>query len=310
MSKRPGHAPSTSITRLVRCVAIRAGGICGGAAATRRAAVHTVTRVIALGAPIANMRGGAAAVLLGGTWLQLLGAGSAGDCSSQNYCNGHGACIAATSQCRCYDGERLHALQCGASEHAAAHHRGGNFRRRAGWGSDGDVASYKAPDCSLRECAVGSKQWRCARAWRNRTEERVPGAVAQWLSLTSLRSARSCAPQECAPRGPLGWTSRRGPTLRTRWRSAPTWGCATASQVWCDSLAKRGNARRAPGSFHDDAAAPLPGSAGRCRCFAGFEGDACQRCACARCATGLRGRLQPPLTPPPSQFRWCSRVPR
>lgn len=47
-----------------------------------------------------------------------------GDCSQQNFCNGHGTCQNATSICLCHDG----------------------------WGSENDVTIYKSPDCSLRVC--------------------------------------------------------------------------------------------------------------------------------------------------------------
>jgi hypothetical protein len=46
------------------------------------------------------------------------------DCSMQNFCNGHGTCLNATSTCACYDG----------------------------WGSSTDISFYKAPDCSMRVC--------------------------------------------------------------------------------------------------------------------------------------------------------------
>lgn len=54
----------------------------------------------------------------------------ASDCSSLNYCNGHGKCFSSTSKCQCYDG----------------------------WGSDTDISYYKTPDCSKRVCPAG-KAW-------------------------------------------------------------------------------------------------------------------------------------------------------
>ncbi len=47
-----------------------------------------------------------------------------------NYCNGHGVCVESNSTCNCYEG----------------------------WGADNEIASYKAPDCSVRTCPSG-------RAW-------------------------------------------------------------------------------------------------------------------------------------------------
>ena len=52
------------------------------------------------------------------------------NCAMYNYCNGHGVCIESNSTCNCYEG----------------------------WGADNEIASYKAPDCSVRTCPSG-------RAW-------------------------------------------------------------------------------------------------------------------------------------------------
>ena len=97
-----------------------------------------------------------------------------GGCGHLNGCNGHGACDASTSRCLCYNG----------------------------WGSDTDVALYKAPDCSARTCP----------------------ADAAWVDVpTSATTAHGLA--ECSNAG----------------------------------LCDRGS--------------------GRCRCFVGYDGEACQRCA-------------------------------
>lgn len=113
----------------------------------------------------------AAAVLAA---LAPLGA-EAGSCTHLNNCNSHGTCDTANSRCICYNG----------------------------WGSDTDVAVYKAPDCSLRVCPSD-------RAWVD-----IP---------TGPNSAHALA--ECSNAGICDRTS------------------------------------------------------GRCRCFAGYEGEACQRSAC------------------------------
>jgi len=51
---------------------------------------------------------------------------AAGNCAHLNNCNGHGVCDTANYKCNCFNG----------------------------WGSATDVATYKAPDCSARECWV------------------------------------------------------------------------------------------------------------------------------------------------------------
>jgi len=52
---------------------------------------------------------------------------SYGDCSMLSYCNGHGVCHFGNSTCNCYEG----------------------------WGGPDEIATYKAPDCSLRTCPSG-----------------------------------------------------------------------------------------------------------------------------------------------------------
>lgn len=102
----------------------------------------------------------------------------AGSCVELRYCSGHGTCHDATSSCACF----------------------------SGWGAPTDIATVKAPDCSLRTCPSG----------------------AAWFDIaTGLYTAH--APAEC---------SRQG---------------------LCDPVS------------------------GTCRCFAGYEGEACQRCERARC---------------------------
>lgn len=72
---------------------------------------------------------------MSGIWLRIFLASKllqsiVGDCSMQNFCNGHGTCLNSTSTCACYDG----------------------------WGSSADISFYKSPDCSQRVCSSG-------RAW-------------------------------------------------------------------------------------------------------------------------------------------------
>lgn len=98
-----------------------------------------------------------------------------GSCLALNGCSGNGICDAATSRCLCY----------------------------AGYGAASDIATYKAPDCSLRTCPSD-------KAWVD---------VARGASVAH-------APSECSSAG------------------------------LCDR------------------------TQGRCRCFAGFEGEACQRSSC------------------------------
>jgi hypothetical protein len=56
----------------------------------------------------------------------LIQTSRAGSCSHLNNCNGYGACDAVNSRCLCYNG----------------------------FGSETDIAIYKAPDCSARACAA------------------------------------------------------------------------------------------------------------------------------------------------------------
>lgn len=57
-------------------------------------------------------------------FLSLIPHSSAGSCSHLSNCNGQGICDTVNSKCLCYNG----------------------------WGSETDVALYKAPDCSARAC--------------------------------------------------------------------------------------------------------------------------------------------------------------
>jgi hypothetical protein len=104
--------------------------------------------------------------------LVLCHVADAGSCAHLNSCNGHGKCDTVNSKCLCYNG----------------------------FGSETDVSTYKAPDCSMRSCPAD-------KAWVD-----VP---------TGATTAHAVA--ECSNMGV------------------------------CDRVT------------------------GRCRCFAGYEGDACQR---------------------------------
>jgi hypothetical protein len=147
----------------------------------------------------------ALALLLAPAARAQLSASAGGGCLALNGCSGHGACDAATQRCQCY----------------------------AGYGAAADIATYKAPDCSLRSCPAD-------RAWVD---------VAQ----SALSAHR---PAECSNQG------------------------------LCDR------------------------STGRCRCFAGYEGEACQRSSCpgspacsghGKCVTIAQLASEPdaePLGPP------------
>jgi len=80
----------------------------------------------------------------------------AGDCVDQNYCNGHGTCLEASSSCECFDG----------------------------WGSAKEVAVYKSHDCSLRTCPSG-------RAWFD-----LPSAANQAHALAECSGKGECDRKE------------------------------------------------------------------------------------------------------------------
>lgn len=76
-------------------------------------------------------------------------ANACGSCSSFNNCNGHGICSLA-SKCVCFEG----------------------------WGSDSDITTYRAPDCSAKVCPAGSS----------------------WGDL-ALRNGEAHQPAECSDKG-------------------------------------------------------------------------------------------------------------
>lgn len=81
------------------------------------------------------------------------------DCSMQNYCNGHGACLNITSTCLCYEG----------------------------WGASTDIADYRAPDCSQRTCPSD-------RAW---ADVPLSSTVAHQYKECSNRGVCNRATGEC-----------------------------------------------------------------------------------------------------------------
>lgn len=137
--------------------------------------------------------------------------GTSGSCSHLGDCNGHGTCDSVNSRCVCYNG----------------------------WGSSTDVATYKAPDCSSREC-------------RHMFLAKPLGSPDFFSRPTILR-----APPHPQPHTRAGTC----PSDRA-WVDVPSGPHAAHAVAECSN------------------AGLCDRTAGRCRCFAGYEGDACQRCAC------------------------------
>ncbi|CAE7362675.1 unnamed protein product [Symbiodinium sp. KB8] len=149
------------------------------------------------------MRGVAAALCA----LLLARGSDASACAHLNNCNSHGTCDETNRVCRCFDG----------------------------FGSESDLAVYKAPDCSQREDSQ---------------------ARAQGLAVQGGEGPGVCPADKA-------------------WVDIPTGATTAHNNAECSNagICDRGT--------------------GRCRCFAGFEGDACQRCEISgppRGAALLQGR--------------------
>lgn len=129
-------------------------------------------------------------------------------------CNGHGDCNTATATCSCY----------------------------TGWGAATDIATYKAPDCSLRTCII------TVHALIPRVGDLSAGMMACGLNGTCPPKALLCGFAGTCPSGPA-------------WVDVPSAAYVAHANAECSA---RGLCDR---------------TLGQCRCFIGFEGDACQRCA-------------------------------
>jgi len=114
--------------------------------------------------------------------LCLLGCAD-GDCSMQNYCNGHGTCINSTSVCSCYEG----------------------------WGAATDITFYSAPDCSSRTCPSG-RAWAdipssstTAHAYAECSNrgvcDRSSGLCACFDGFTGAACQRNKCPNDCSGHG-------------------------------------------------------------------------------------------------------------
>ena len=106
-----------------------------------------------------------------------------GDCSMQNYCNGHGSCLNATSQCQCYEG----------------------------WGASTDVADYRAADCSLRTCP-SDRAWAdvptgptAAHSYKECSNRgicnRATGECACFSGFSGTACQRLACPNDCSGHG-------------------------------------------------------------------------------------------------------------
>ena len=142
-----------------------------------------------------------------------------------------------------------------------------------GFGSDTDISIYKAPDCSARASASALLLSR----WRTR---RAPNAHAR---------------NENNPPPPPHSTTGTCPSDRA-WVDVPTFSAS-------------GSVAHAPAECSN--AGLCDRTTGRCRCFAGYEGEACQRSASS--TWHHSPRVFPLLTPSPAAISFppilASRLP-